>query len=127
MLVFRRLVSVGKTQIVELPETLPLAHAHDLFTCRPIPVQDRQVKLADAMSDPAVRRDHEPVAASRCEAQRWREQTIVRSVRPQSDGDRLRAQSSKRSTSHRVKLPRFISKSEAKPANVICGRNEHQA
>ena len=39
-----------KDTIVELPETLPLAHAHDLFTCRPIPVQDRQVKLADAMS-----------------------------------------------------------------------------
>jgi (1->4)-alpha-D-glucan 1-alpha-D-glucosylmutase len=39
-----------KDTIVELPETLPLAHAHDLFTCRPIPVQDRRVKLADAMS-----------------------------------------------------------------------------
>src|SRR5213080_871872 len=39
-----------KDTIVELPETLPLAHAHDLFTCRPIPVQGRRVKLADAMS-----------------------------------------------------------------------------
>jgi len=39
-----------KDTIIELPETLPLAHAHDLFTCRPIPVQNRRVKLADAMS-----------------------------------------------------------------------------
>ena len=39
-----------KDTIVELPETLPLAHAHDLFTCRGIPVQGRRVKLADAMS-----------------------------------------------------------------------------
>jgi len=39
-----------KDTIVELPETLPLAHAHDLFTCRAIPVQGRRVKLADAMS-----------------------------------------------------------------------------
>jgi (1->4)-alpha-D-glucan 1-alpha-D-glucosylmutase len=39
-----------KDTIVELPETLPLAHAHDLFTCRPVPVQGRRVKLADAMS-----------------------------------------------------------------------------
>jgi (1->4)-alpha-D-glucan 1-alpha-D-glucosylmutase len=39
-----------KDTLVELPETLPLAHAHDLFTCRPIPVQDRRVKLADAVS-----------------------------------------------------------------------------
>jgi len=39
-----------KDTIVELPETLPLAHAHDLFTCRPIPVQDRRMKLADALS-----------------------------------------------------------------------------
>jgi (1->4)-alpha-D-glucan 1-alpha-D-glucosylmutase len=39
-----------KDTLVELPETLPLAHAHDLFSCRPIPVQDRRVKLADALS-----------------------------------------------------------------------------
>src|SRR6266496_3205632 len=39
-----------KDTIVELPETLPLAHAHDLFTCGPVPVQGRGVKLADAMS-----------------------------------------------------------------------------
>src|SRR6267378_863467 len=39
-----------KDTIVELPEMLPLAHAHDLFTCRPIPVQDRRVKLVDALS-----------------------------------------------------------------------------
>jgi (1->4)-alpha-D-glucan 1-alpha-D-glucosylmutase len=39
-----------KDTLVDFPETLPLAHAHDLFTCRPIPVQDRRVKLADALS-----------------------------------------------------------------------------
>src|SRR5882762_4183112 len=39
-----------KDTIVELPETLPLAHAHDLFSCRPIPMQDRRMKLADALS-----------------------------------------------------------------------------
>jgi len=39
-----------KDTIVELPETLPLVHAHDLFSCRPIPVQDRGVKIADALS-----------------------------------------------------------------------------
>jgi len=39
-----------KDTIVELPETLPLAHAHNLFTCRPIPVQGRRVKLANALS-----------------------------------------------------------------------------
>ena len=35
---------------VEFPETLSLEHAHDLFTCRPVPVRDRQLKLADALS-----------------------------------------------------------------------------
>jgi len=39
-----------KDTTVEFPETLSLEHAHDLFTCRPIPVQDRRVKLADALS-----------------------------------------------------------------------------
>jgi (1->4)-alpha-D-glucan 1-alpha-D-glucosylmutase len=39
-----------KDTIVELPETLPLAHAHDLFTCHPVPVQNRRLKLADALS-----------------------------------------------------------------------------
>jgi (1->4)-alpha-D-glucan 1-alpha-D-glucosylmutase len=39
-----------KDTIIELPETLSLAHAHDLFTCRPVPLQVRRVKLADAMS-----------------------------------------------------------------------------
>jgi (1->4)-alpha-D-glucan 1-alpha-D-glucosylmutase len=34
---------------LEIPETLSLEHAHDLFTCRPVPVQDRCVKLADAL------------------------------------------------------------------------------
>jgi (1->4)-alpha-D-glucan 1-alpha-D-glucosylmutase len=33
-----------------IPETLSLEHAHDLFTCRPVPVKHRRVKLADALS-----------------------------------------------------------------------------
>jgi (1->4)-alpha-D-glucan 1-alpha-D-glucosylmutase len=36
--------------VIEFPEALALKHAHDLFTCRPIPVHDRGVKLADALS-----------------------------------------------------------------------------
>src|SRR5213592_4905156 len=39
-----------KDTIIELPETLSLAQAHDLFTCRPLPLRDRKVKLADALS-----------------------------------------------------------------------------
>jgi (1->4)-alpha-D-glucan 1-alpha-D-glucosylmutase len=35
---------------VEFPETLSLERAHDLFTCCPIPMQDRRMKLADALS-----------------------------------------------------------------------------
>ena len=34
---------------LEIPETLPLDHAHDLFTCHPVPAEDRRVKLADAL------------------------------------------------------------------------------
>jgi (1->4)-alpha-D-glucan 1-alpha-D-glucosylmutase len=39
-----------KETIIEFPETLSLENAHDLFTCRPLPLQDRQGKLADALS-----------------------------------------------------------------------------
>jgi (1->4)-alpha-D-glucan 1-alpha-D-glucosylmutase len=39
-----------KDTTLECPETLSFEHAHDLFTCRPIPVQDRRLKLADALS-----------------------------------------------------------------------------
>ena len=39
-----------KDTVIELPETLWLAQAHDLFTCRPFPLRDRKVKLADALS-----------------------------------------------------------------------------
>jgi (1->4)-alpha-D-glucan 1-alpha-D-glucosylmutase len=39
-----------KDTTVDLPEKLSLEHAHDLFTCRPLPVQDRRVKVADALS-----------------------------------------------------------------------------
>ena len=35
---------------LEIPETLSLENAHDLFTCRPVPAQDRRVKLAEALS-----------------------------------------------------------------------------
>ena len=37
-----------KDTVVDLPESVSVASAHDLFTCRE--VQDRQLKLADAMS-----------------------------------------------------------------------------
>src|SRR5213596_2062648 len=39
-----------KETIIEFPETLSLNNAHDLFTCRPLPLQDRQGKLAEALS-----------------------------------------------------------------------------
>jgi (1->4)-alpha-D-glucan 1-alpha-D-glucosylmutase len=39
-----------KDATIEFPETLPLEHAHDLFTCRPVLVQNRLVKLANALS-----------------------------------------------------------------------------
>jgi maltooligosyltrehalose synthase len=39
-----------KDTVVELPETLSLEHAHDLFTCRPMSLKDRQAKIADAFS-----------------------------------------------------------------------------
>ena len=39
-----------KDTTIEFPEALPLEHAHDLFTCRPVPVQNRLVKLGDALS-----------------------------------------------------------------------------
>ena len=39
-----------KDTTVEFPETFPLEHAHDLFTCRPVPIQNRRAKLAEALS-----------------------------------------------------------------------------
>ena len=39
-----------KDTAIELPETLSLENAHDLFTCRPVSLQDRQLKVADALS-----------------------------------------------------------------------------
>jgi maltooligosyltrehalose synthase len=39
-----------KDTAIEFPEKLPLAQAHDLFTCRPIPLHDRRVKPADALA-----------------------------------------------------------------------------
>jgi (1->4)-alpha-D-glucan 1-alpha-D-glucosylmutase len=35
---------------IQLPETLLLEKAHDLFTCRPVSARDRQVKLAKALA-----------------------------------------------------------------------------
>jgi len=35
---------------IELPETLELEKAHDLFNCRPVSVRDRQLKLAKALA-----------------------------------------------------------------------------
>jgi (1->4)-alpha-D-glucan 1-alpha-D-glucosylmutase len=39
-----------KDTTLEIPETLSLKHAHDLFTCHPVPVQDRRLKLAEALT-----------------------------------------------------------------------------
>jgi (1->4)-alpha-D-glucan 1-alpha-D-glucosylmutase len=36
-----------KDTVVELPGKLSLAQAHDLFTCRPVPLRNGQVKLSD--------------------------------------------------------------------------------
>jgi (1->4)-alpha-D-glucan 1-alpha-D-glucosylmutase len=35
---------------IEFPETVSLQQAHDLFTCRPVPLRDRCLKLGDALS-----------------------------------------------------------------------------
>jgi len=35
---------------IEFPETFSPKGAHDLFTCRPVPLRNRNVKLADALS-----------------------------------------------------------------------------
>jgi (1->4)-alpha-D-glucan 1-alpha-D-glucosylmutase len=39
-----------KDTAIEFSETFSLKRAHDLFTCRPLPLRDRKVKLADALS-----------------------------------------------------------------------------
>jgi (1->4)-alpha-D-glucan 1-alpha-D-glucosylmutase len=39
-----------KDTAIELPEVVSLENAHDLFTCHPARLQDRQVKLADELS-----------------------------------------------------------------------------
>jgi len=39
-----------KDTMVEFPRAFSLEHAHDIFTCQPIPMQDRRTKLADALS-----------------------------------------------------------------------------
>jgi (1->4)-alpha-D-glucan 1-alpha-D-glucosylmutase len=39
-----------KDTAIELPEMLSIAQSHDLFTCRPVPLRKRQVKVADALS-----------------------------------------------------------------------------
>jgi (1->4)-alpha-D-glucan 1-alpha-D-glucosylmutase len=45
--------SVGerwKDTAIEFPQSLSLNKAHDLFTCRPMPLKHRQMKVADALS-----------------------------------------------------------------------------
>jgi hypothetical protein len=39
-----------KDTTIELPETLSLENAHDLFTCRPIHHEGRKVLMSHAMS-----------------------------------------------------------------------------
>jgi (1->4)-alpha-D-glucan 1-alpha-D-glucosylmutase len=39
-----------KDTTIELPETLTLKNTHDLFTCRPVPLQDRLLNLSDTLS-----------------------------------------------------------------------------
>lgn len=39
-----------KDTSIELSEALSLENAHDLFTCRPVPIQGRHVKLSDGLS-----------------------------------------------------------------------------
>jgi (1->4)-alpha-D-glucan 1-alpha-D-glucosylmutase len=39
-----------KDTAVELPEKLSLKNAHDLFTCQPVRLQDRKLKLGETLS-----------------------------------------------------------------------------
>jgi (1->4)-alpha-D-glucan 1-alpha-D-glucosylmutase len=39
-----------KDTTIELPETLPLKRAHDLFSCHPLSLRDRKSELADTLS-----------------------------------------------------------------------------
>jgi (1->4)-alpha-D-glucan 1-alpha-D-glucosylmutase len=39
-----------KDTAIEMCETFSLAQAHDLFTCRPLALRDRELKVADALS-----------------------------------------------------------------------------
>jgi (1->4)-alpha-D-glucan 1-alpha-D-glucosylmutase len=41
---------VWQDTAIQLPETFSLKDAHDLFTCRPVSVRDRQVKLTKALA-----------------------------------------------------------------------------
>jgi (1->4)-alpha-D-glucan 1-alpha-D-glucosylmutase len=47
---FRPVGKSWKDTAIEIRKTLSLENAHDLFTCRPLPLQDRQLRLADALS-----------------------------------------------------------------------------
>jgi len=47
---FPSIGELWKDAAIEFPETLSLENAHDLFTCSPVPLQARQLKLADALS-----------------------------------------------------------------------------
>jgi (1->4)-alpha-D-glucan 1-alpha-D-glucosylmutase len=46
---FPSIGQLWKDTAIQFPEKLSLVHAHDLFTCRPIPLHDRQVNLTDAL------------------------------------------------------------------------------
>jgi (1->4)-alpha-D-glucan 1-alpha-D-glucosylmutase len=39
-----------KDTVIEFPEMISTAQSHDLFTCHPVPVRKREVKLGDALS-----------------------------------------------------------------------------
>ena len=39
-----------KDTAIEFPEGFSLVQAHDVFTCRPVPLQNRRMKVADALS-----------------------------------------------------------------------------
>src|SRR5258705_381007 len=39
-----------KDTAIEFPENISLAQAHDLFSCRPVQMHGRQVKLADMLT-----------------------------------------------------------------------------
>ncbi len=70
---FPPIAEIWQDTTLEIPETLSLEHAHDLFTCRPVSAQDRRVKLADALSVLPFAAITNSVAVSLGETRRWHE------------------------------------------------------